>query len=779
MQCQLKVNSNHLRFRTKNNQQVHIRKSINMQSKPYPQANSQKSDIKRSETVNLVHLSPPDDEGGLKLGQILQSLQRQLPLIVGVTVMVTTLGLFRSLTSKPTYQASFEILAKPITEETRVISAVTLSNREVVNGKNSVDPTTLKLLKSPKVINPIVDQLKSKYPDINYESLSASLILKVLEDEILNVSYEDKDSTKVKAILDLVSNAYLEYSLEERLAEVRLGIDFVDSQLKEVQERASKLQDQLQSFRQQYNLIDPESTSKQLATQISTVSQQRLENKIKLDEAYALMLDLDSQLANPSSNSKVSVAFQDNARYQSLLSQIQGLEIQIAKDLSVFQESTDKIKVLRDQQTNLLTLLSQEAERTKELLTSRIRELESRSEILSQAEEQLNQQVKQLSIVSRQYTDIQQEIKITNDNLNQFLTKREALRIDAGQRKTPWQILTPLKDPVASSSDTKRSALLGAILGLLLGIGVALLRDKLSNLLRTPNEVKDISKLPMLGVIPFNSVLISDKKQDGISDLMPLKQSLIDNENQTAIEKLTKIINLKSLLQGSHKRLEGGTNYTQPYYMTSMFLEAFRSLYTNIRLLSPDDKIRSIVISSSLPSEGKSTTSVYLAQAAAALGKRVLLVDADLRRPTLHDRLQFSNARGLSNLISSNLSFDAVVQQSPIEPNLSILTSGQLPPDPTRLISSQKMQSLMQLFQETFDLVIYDTPPLIGMVDAKLLASETDGIIIVVGLDKTKVSSLNQSLELLSNSPIVVFGMVANGSKDYSASLNDTYKLYY
>jgi succinoglycan biosynthesis transport protein ExoP len=81
------------------------------------------------------------------------------------------------------------------------------------------------------------------------------------------------------------------------------------------------------------------------------------------------MLDLDSQLANPSSNSKVSVAFQDNARYQSLLSQIQGLEIQIAKDLSVFQESTDKIKVLRDQQTNLLTLLSQEAERTKELLT--------------------------------------------------------------------------------------------------------------------------------------------------------------------------------------------------------------------------------------------------------------------------------------------------------------------------------------------------------------------------------------------------------------------------
>ncbi|OYQ63076.1 hypothetical protein B9G53_18790 [Pseudanabaena sp. SR411] len=749
-----------------------------MQSEQYPQLPPKNSDIKRFEPVNLVKFTSPDDEGGLKLGQALQSLHRQLPVIVGVTFIVTSLALLKAITSKPTYQASFEILAKVITEETRVISQVTLNNRDD-NSKSSVDSTTLKLLKSPRIINPIVDQLKLKYPDVNYESLSDGLVLKVItEAEILNVSYEDKDSTKVKAVLDLVSNAYLDYSLEERLAEVQQGLDFVDSQLPKIEESASKLQDKLQSFRQQYNLIDPESTRKQLAEQISTISQQRLENQVKLDEAYALAFDLDSQLANPSSNSKGSAALQDNARYQSLLSQIQVLEIQIAKDLSVFQESTDKIKVLRDQQTNLLALLSQEGERTKELLASQIRELESRSEILSQAEEQLNQQVKQLSIVSRQYNDIQQEIKITNDNLNQFLTKREALRIDAGQRKTPWQILTPLKDPVASSSDIKRNALLGVILGLLLGIGIALLRDKLSNLLRTPNEVKDTSKLPILGVIPFNSALISDKKQDGISDLIPLEKSLIDNENNTTIEKLIEIINIKSLVQRSHKRLEGEANATQPYYMTSIFLESFRSLYTNIRLLSPDDKIRSIVISSSLPSEGKSTTSVYLAQAAAALGKRVLLVDADLRRPKLHERLHFSNAVGLSNLISSNLSFDEVVQRSPIEPNLSILTSGHLPPDPTRLISSQKMQDLMQLFQETFDLVIYDTPPLIGMVDAKLLASKTDGIIMVVGLDKTKVSSLNQALELLSNSPIVVFGIVANRSKDYVASLNDTYKHY-
>jgi len=149
-----------------------------------------------------------------------------------------------------------------------------------------------------------------------------------------------------------------------------------------------------------------------------------------------------------------------------------------------------------------------------------------------------------------------------------------------------------------------------------------------------------------------------------------------------------------------------------------------------------------------------------------------------LRRPKLHERLLLGNTLGLSNLISTDLTFDQIVQRSPIEPNLSILTSGQIPPDPTRLLSSQKMQNLMQLFQESFDLVIYDTPPLLGLVDSKLIAAKTDGIVIVVGLDKVKAANLTQALELLSNSPIGVFGVIVNGSKDYGNSLNKTYSLY-
>ena len=747
-----------------------------MQSEQNPQTSSQESSIRRFSADKLVKLPSSDDEGGVKLGSIFLSLWRHLPIIVGVTFAVTSLALFRAFTSKGTYQAGFQILAKPITEENRVISYITLktlTERGESGEKSKILPATIRLLKSPRILNPIVEQLKSSYPSVSYESLASDLVVKALpepESEILSVSYEDQDPLKVKAILELVSKAYLDYSLEERLVDIQQGIEFVETQLPQVQERVDKLQDQLQNFRQQYNLIDPDASSKLLAGETSTISLQRLENQVKLNEARSLFLDFNRQLTEPNNGIKASSLLQENARYQTLLTQIQVLESQIVKELSVFRENTDRIQALRDQKVNLMPLLIEEEEKIRELLASRIRELESREAILAQSEQQLNQQVKQLSVISRQYGDIQLGIKISSDNLNQFLTKREALRIDAGQRKIPWQILTPLNTPVRSTSDVKRDGALGGILGLLLGIGIALLLNKLSDVLRTSDEVKDIVKLPILGVIPF--VILDDYQDEFFANP---NRAFEKNEDQGFISHLKKIMHQILLMNPFQKKSKEEIIPKYPYHIKSIFLEEFRMLYTNICLLSPDDEIRSIVISSSVMGEGKSTTSAYLAQAAAALGKRVLLVDADLRRPSLHDKLELTNTLGLCNLISTNLSFDQVIQKSPLEPNLSILTSGQIPPDPSRLLSSQKMQSLMNLFSETYDLVIYDTPPLLGIVDAKLIAAKTDGIIMVVGLDKTKASILTQAMDLLDSSPITVFGLIANGAKDYAASLNRIY----
>ena len=706
-------------------------------------------------SINPAH-SSEDDEGGLNLGQVFNTLKRRLPVIIGVTIVVTSVAMLKALTSKPIYQSSFEILTKPVTVESQVISSVTQTSDSTVPEK-TVDATKLKLLKSPKVLAPIADQLKSKYPTITQEELASSLsVIPLPSSEILAVTLQDADPEKVKAILKLVSTAYLNYSLEERLADVRQGIDFVNAQIPQVQQRVNAIQDRLQTFRQQYNLIDPDSTGKQLSEQTNTVSQQRLETRIKLNEARALYNELQELLSR--SDDPASVALSSNARYQALLSQILAVEGDIAKESSLFKDDTPNVQVLKEQQQNLVPLLRREGRRVQGEVASKIRELEDRDRILEQSAAQLSQQVKQLSIVSRQYTDIQQELKISTDNLNQFLTKREALRIDAGQRRTPWQILTPPGEPVPSAANTKRTTMLGVILGLLLGIGVALLLDKLSSVLHDPEEIKEISKFPVLGVIPFSS-------------------ELEDMEDLNSLGKLVSFADIGGRMQQMGQKIGLNNGAKSHYYTASPFSEAFRSLYTNIRLLGSDTQVRSLVISSSTPGEGKSTISVHLAQAAAALGQRVLLVDTDLRRPKVHEQLGLVNTSGLTNAISSDLEVERLIQQSPSERNLFILTAGQIPPDPTKLLSSQKMQNLMGQFKVAYDLVIYDSPPLVGLADTKLIASKTDGIIMVVRLGKTKRSVLSQALEGIKVFSVPVLGMVINGSREQT-SLTDPYYHY-
>jgi len=159
------------------------------------------------------------------------------------------------------------------------------------------------------------------------------------------------------------------------------------------------------------------------------------------------------------------------------------------------------------------------------------------------------------------------------------------------------------------------------------------------------------------------------------------------------------------------------------------------------------------------------------------LGQRVLLVDTDLRRPKVHEQLGLVNTSGLSNAISSNLEVERLIQQSPGESNLFILTAGQIPPDPTKLLSSQKMQNLMEQFKAAYDLVIYDTPPLVGLADTKLIASKTDGIVMVVRLGKTKRSVLSKALEGIKLFSVPVLGMVINGSREQN-SLTEPYYQY-
>jgi capsular exopolysaccharide synthesis family protein len=684
----------------------------------------------------------------------------------------------------PVYEGYFRVLVEPVTAEGRLAKLSLLAQTGSSTGVTDVSKlsvadsdlvdyeTQIRVLKSPKLMEPLIGQLKSVYPDINsYNSLLTRLAISRVTYEkdgkqggtkILEVRYQDKDTKKIKFVLGRLRDAYLTYSLQERLTSLNRGIKFIDEQLPELQQRVDTLQRQLQKLREEYSLSDPESTGRFLTDTAQSLETQRIGVQSELAQARTQYINLQKQLKEGSS---LSVISKDSKAYETIVGQLQKIETDIATESAQFREDSPPMQALREKRENLRNLLARQAQGILENVGGQVKELEARSKVIDEKQQINNRQRSAFPTVLRRYSDLQQDLQIATDSLKVFLAKRVALKLDAAQRETPWEEIAPpaivldeFGQPMpASVKQTSRQLAIALILSILVGIGSGFLAEVLHTVFHTPEEVKGATKLPLLGVIPYAKQLKKLSRRTKKLPAVVEKGSLTDKGGIVLPAK-------------GNKR---GSDWASPFF------EAFRSLYTNIRLLSAGTPIHSLAISSAVPGDGKSTTATYLAQTAAAIGQRVLLVDADLRRPTQHTRLGLPNVQGLTEVITTDLSLNDAIQRSPDDDNLFVLTAGQTPLDPIKLLSSEKMQYLMEQFQAFFDLVIYDTPPLIGISDTNLIAAQTDGIILVVGLEKTDRDMLKKSLDGLRISGASVLGVVANGIKGYAPNTYATYQRYY
>lgn len=189
--------------------------------------------------------------------------------------------------------------------------------------------------------------------------------------------------------------------------------------------------------------------------------------------------------------------------------------------------------------------------------------------------------------------------------------------------------------------------------------------------------------------------------------------------------------------------------------------EAFRTLRTNIQFASIDKEIKTIMTTSANPSEGKSTVTSNLAVAMAQAAKKTLLVDGDMRNPSLHDTFRLLNWEGLSSALVGQKSLEELVQPTGIK-DLDILTSGPIPPNPAELMASKAMTRLIEKMNETYDVVIFDSPPLIAVADPQILASQLDGVILVVNSGKTNSEQAFQAKSLLNKVQANILGCVLN-----------------
>lgn len=765
--------------------------NIDIQPKSRPnRANQHKEQVEylsQSKGLNFSDLaSPSHDEGGLNLDQIVETLQRRRWIIFGVTTLCISLTGLWNRTRPPAYEGIFRILIEPVTAESQVVSAVTGKSTTPENqdlGGNQTSnitldyPTQIQILLSEKILLPVVYKLKSNYPETSYDSLKSSLdisrIKEPTETKILQVNYRSASSSEAQQVVNIVSQAYIHYSLNERQTNVRRAISFLDSQLPNAQSQVRNFELALQNFRVQNQLIDPITLGTQLGTQMANTQQELLTTQIELEKSRQLYRSLEQQLQLHPKSAEAASVLSEAPEYQALVKQLQELDIELQSQSAELSDNHPKILSLRQKREKLLPLLRQKAsavlgnnlsqnitnpqalpyqnalrqDLSKQFIASaiQVQVLQAKLGGLNTARQALARQTSQLPNISRQYENLQRQLQIATDQLSKFLQKRQELMINAARQEVPWELIAAPSVKKVSSSSLVRDLILGSILGFLLGTGVALLLEKINNVIFSIKALREEIRIPILGMIPRQE---NEQKRTHIFD------NFMDKETDTTIEETREIS-------------------TKVYYRFKPFIESFRALNSQIRLLRPDAPIQSLVVSSSLPGEGKTTIAIHLAQAAAAMGQRVLLVDADLRNPSLQNLLtqNYENnfVHGLTDVIMGSYQLLDVIQPLNEQDNLYLLSAGSISLDPTNILSSRKMQDLIEHCQNNFDLVIYDTIPL-SFADPLLLIPQTDGLLMIATLGKVNRVDLRNSLRTLDTSNVSVLGLVVNMIEDRQSS---------
>ncbi len=323
---------------------------------------------------------------------------------------------------------------------------------------------------------------------------------------------------------------------------------------------------------------------------------------------------------------------------------------------------------------------------------------------------------------------LQTELTQLRQSLAYLLQSYENIRLAEAQSTSNIVVVEPATLPtIPVRPRTTQNTLLGALIGLMLSIGVVFLIEYLDDRIRSPDQIDKILKLPVVGLIA--------KMGNGYHGTS--KQRLI------AIR--------------------------EP---RSPVVEAFRSLRTNIQFAGVDQPIRTLLVTSAGPTEGKSTIAANLAVVMAQAGLKVALVDGDLRRPTIHHYFNQVNRAGLTDVILHDPSQWSGLTMASGVPNLSLLLSGALPPNPSELLGSKRMHQLINYLHQSNDVVIIDAPPLLPVTDAVVLASLTDGVLMIVDYGRTRIGEAVQSRNQLNQSGARILGVVMNkiptGRRGYS-----------
>ena len=532
----------------------------------------------------------------------------------------------------------------------------------------------------------------------------------VRNSRLVKLYYDSPDPRQAAAILNTLVKNYINMNLERRFDASTYARNFLQERLQQVKVKLEESEQQLVEFARKAQIInvdDKQNIISQSLAVTNTALAEAEKKRIATEAAYRQVLGAKGQGVSQVLDSKI---------IQTLKETKAKLEAQYQDNLSIYKPAYPAMVQLRNQINQVDAMINQEINNIRAAVTADYEAARSEEALLRSRLDQLKQDVLSLQDRSIQLNILRREVDTNRQLYDGLLQRFKEVGVAAGIGTNNISVVDEAKVPSwPYKPNLRTNALLALVLGLLGGVGLAFLFEHLDDTFRRPEELEKQLGLPVLGVIPKTPLVRGEAR--------PI--ALVGHDDPR-----------------------------------SAFAEAYRSVRTALQFSTASGVPRVLAVTSAMTGEGKSTTAVSLAIQFAQAGKRTLLVEADLRKPSLHRTLNLDNQVGLTNYLAGGGAQPVDIAKPTHIPNLFAISSGPLPPNPADLLSSARMVELLSLAAGKFDQVILDSPPLLGLADALIIGNLCEGTLLAVEMGSTPRGYVLGALKRLRAARVPVLGTI-------------------
>jgi succinoglycan biosynthesis transport protein ExoP len=562
---------------------------------------------------------------------------------------------------------------------------------------------------------------------------------------IVEVHFRSPDKDLAATVVNTLMSTYTENNFKSRFDSTMQASDWLSKQLVDLQMKVETSQEKLVRYQKEHEILGMDekqniTTSKldELNKALTAAESERMDK----ESVYRLVQSGDADtIASAATvlDAAGTGAQSASGLLEGLRTKEADLRIQAAELSTQFGPSYPKVAQLNNQLKEIDAQILLETKKVAAKIRGQYMAALQRENMLHDALEKQKQEANKLNESAIQYSILKRDLESYRTLYEGLMEKMKEAGVSAGLKSNNFRIVDVARVPTSPiEPNIPRNLAFAFILGLTSGVGLAFVLEGLDNTVRTTEQAQIISGLPPLGMIPLGS----KNAREGASS----KRLMLASSNE-AVELIT------------HVRPQ------------SQMAESYRALRTSLLLSHLGAPPKIIMVTSALPQEGKSTTSINCAVVLAQKGVRVLLIDCDLRRPSIHKTLGMGPRSGLSNVLTGSITLKQAITVAPTLPNLDVLPAGTPPPNPAELLASTNMRDVLAELRENYDHIVLDTPPTLSVTDAVVLSPRADAIVLVIRSGSTTKQALRRARDILLQVNARVSGVLLNAvdlsSPDY------------